>query len=52
MTAALDTKLDRLRDIFSPMPSVIVAFSGGVDSTFVLKVAHDAIAHAIRDMAG
>ncbi len=43
MTADLDKKLDRLRDIFSPMPSVIVAFSGGVDSTFVLKVAHDAI---------
>ena len=43
MTAVLDTKLDRLREIFSPMPSVIVAFSGGVDSTFVLKVAHDTI---------
>ena len=43
MTAVLDTKLDHLREIFSPMPSVIVAFSGGVDSTFVLKVAHDTI---------
>ena len=43
MTTALDAKLDQLRGIFSPMPSVIVAFSGGVDSTFVLKVAHDTI---------
>ncbi len=43
MTTALDAKLDHLREIFSPMPSVIVAFSGGVDSTFVLKVAHDTI---------
>jgi uncharacterized protein len=43
MNIALDTKLDRLRAIFSPMSSVIVAFSGGVDSTFVLKVAHETI---------
>ncbi|HEY6421257.1 MAG TPA: ATP-dependent sacrificial sulfur transferase LarE [Candidatus Binataceae bacterium] len=39
----LTQKLDRLRAIFAPMKSVIVAFSGGVDSTFVLKVAHDTI---------
>ena len=41
--SALDTKLDRMREIFVPMRSVIVAFSGGVDSTFVLKVAYDTI---------
>jgi uncharacterized protein len=41
--SALDTKLDRMREIFAPMRSVIVAFSGGVDSTFVLKVAYDTI---------
>jgi pyridinium-3,5-biscarboxylic acid mononucleotide sulfurtransferase len=40
---ALQAKLERLRAIFYPMRSVLVAFSGGVDSTFVLKVAHDLI---------
>ena len=39
----LDAKLDRMRAIFAPMRSLIVAFSGGVDSTLVLKVAHDAL---------
>ncbi len=42
-TSTLDTKLARMRAILAPMRSVIVAFSGGVDSTFVLKVAHDTI---------
>jgi uncharacterized protein len=40
---SLDTKLEHLREIFRPMRSVMVAFSGGVDSTFVLKVAQDTI---------
>jgi pyridinium-3,5-biscarboxylic acid mononucleotide sulfurtransferase len=47
MTEQLRHKLDRLRAIFVPMRSVMVAFSGGVDSTFVLKVAHDAIAERV-----
>ncbi len=46
-TKALDAKLDRMRAIFAPMRSLIVAFSGGVDSTFVLKVAHDAVGDAV-----
>jgi uncharacterized protein len=33
--------LDRLRDIITPMRAVLVAFSGGIDSTLVLKVAHE-----------
>jgi pyridinium-3,5-biscarboxylic acid mononucleotide sulfurtransferase len=40
-------KLDRLRAIFVPMRSVMVAFSGGVDSTFVLRVAHDTIGERV-----
>ena len=43
----LDAKLDRMRATFAPMRSVIVAFSGGVDSTFVLKVAHQTIGDAV-----
>ena len=41
--SAPNAKLERMRATFAPMRSVIVAFSGGVDSTFVLKVAYDTI---------
>lgn len=37
----LQQKLDRLRTLLTEMGSVVVAYSGGIDSTFVLKVAHD-----------
>ncbi len=43
MDEQLQLKLEKLRALFEPMRSVMVAFSGGVDSTFVLKVAHDTI---------
>jgi len=38
---SLQSKLDRLQAIFAAMDSVMVAFSGGVDSSFVLKVAQE-----------
>lgn len=37
----LQAKRDMLRDVFLKMNSVAVAFSGGVDSTFLLRTAHD-----------
>ena len=43
MDNQLEAKLNRLRALFVPMKSLMVAFSGGVDSTLVLKVAHDTI---------
>src|SRR5437016_684774 len=41
--SSLDSKLEHVRASFRPMRSVMVAFSGGVDSTFVLRVAHETI---------
>jgi uncharacterized protein len=40
-------KVDRLRAILRPLPSGIVAFSGGVDSTFVLHVAREVLGDAV-----
>jgi pyridinium-3,5-biscarboxylic acid mononucleotide sulfurtransferase len=36
-------KLARLRAILAGAPSALVAFSGGVDSSFLLRVAHDVL---------
>jgi uncharacterized protein len=41
MEQQLQQKYDNLKDILSGMGSVLVAFSGGVDSTFLIRVAHD-----------
>lgn len=35
--------LNHLKDIIQDMGSAVVAFSGGVDSTFLLKVAHEVL---------
>ena len=38
-----DKKLDRLKNLFKSMGRVVVAYSGGVDSTLLLKVARDTL---------
>src|SRR5712691_209380 len=41
--ADLDPKLVRLKGLLGELPCALVAFSGGVDSTFLLRVAHDVL---------
>ncbi|MCC8013573.1 MAG: ATP-dependent sacrificial sulfur transferase LarE [Eubacterium sp.] len=39
----LSEKYDKLKEYLLSLESVTIAFSGGVDSTFLLKAAHDAL---------
>jgi uncharacterized protein len=43
MDRLIEEKLIRLKEIFQSMEKVLVAFSGGVDSTLLLKVASDTL---------
>jgi uncharacterized protein len=43
MSSELGTKTRKLKKIFQAMGKVVVAFSGGVDSTLLLKVAQDTL---------
>jgi uncharacterized protein len=39
----LENKLSKLKEILTSLGSVAIAYSGGVDSTFLLRVAHDVL---------
>ncbi len=43
MSSELEAKTKRLKEIFQSMKGVVVAFSGGVDSTLLLKVAQETL---------
>lgn len=43
----VSAKMDQLKDYLKSLGSVAVAFSSGVDSTFLLKVAHDVLGEKV-----
>lgn len=43
LSPALEAKYARLKDILQEMGEVVIGYSGGVDSTLLLKVAHDTL---------
>ncbi|MDQ3411419.1 MAG: 7-cyano-7-deazaguanine synthase, partial [Chloroflexota bacterium] len=43
MTLSAQDKYDQLSALLRDMESALVAFSGGVDSTLLLRAAHDAL---------
>jgi uncharacterized protein len=45
-------KYERLRRITGEMESALVAYSAGVDSTLVLKVAHDILGERVLAATG
>ena len=43
LTPELNMKYAQIRDILREMSSVVIGYSGGVDSTLVVKIAHDVL---------
>src|SRR5882757_1762594 len=43
LSATLAAKHQRLREVIAGYQSAVVCFSGGVDSTLLLRVAHDVL---------
>jgi uncharacterized protein len=43
-------KYEKLKEILAEMDSLVIAYSGGTDSTFVLKVAHDVLGEKVIAM--
>ncbi len=43
MTPEIETKLETMREVIAGFPSALVAYSGGVDSALVMRVAHEVL---------
>lgn len=52
MNPVIQAKYDALRRIIGEMESVVVAYSAGVDSTLVLRVAHDVLGERVVAATG
>ncbi len=52
MVDGIDEKYEGLKGIIRGMGTVLLAFSGGVDSTFLLKVAHDELGGRVVALTG
>ena len=47
MPDGLNSKYEALKDYFNALPGAAIAFSGGVDSTFLLYAAHEALGRKV-----